>query len=148
MSYKSWIQKQNDLVEKAVSVIRRFDFKCFVVGRGKNKPKFIRLFLSDQSVDFFVKEVKSRWSKEVWLCKKQDFNPSRHCILHLEKENKFLVCSGEDARREGKLRDSDFHKGVKFLVVPMKIFRGLEGWLRYERKRTDKRRQRKIKEWT
>ena len=144
--YQSWLERQNELAQEALKLVQKFKFKAVVI-RQENKPSFVRVYIKETKVDFLIKEVKSQFSRSVWLCKKEDFNPQNNYLVFQNKEERWVVSTGSQIEVRAELRDSDYHKGKKFVVVPMDTFRSAKTFFKRMRKRYEQQLQRRMNEW-
>lgn len=144
--YQSWLDNQNILAKKALELIRKYGFKVVIVEQI-SKPNFVRVNLGNNRIDFFIKSIKNRFVKFVWLCKQGDFNIKNNYFVYLEKEEKFLISTGGEIDRKSELRDSEYHKGVKYIVVPIDAFRSANSFLKTTKKRYDAMLQRRMSEF-
>lgn len=146
-NFETWLERQNELVDQAVLLIRKYKFKAFVMERER-KSNFIRIQLRENRINVFIKEVKSKFVRSVWLVKKDDFEPKSVYLLYAAKEDKWYATTSAEVDRDGEYKDSSYKAGVQFIVVPTEIFRHATTFLKGMRKRYDAQLQRRMTEWT
>lgn len=146
-SYDEWLEKQNMILIEALELIKSFGFEASKIEPDKKKA-FIRLNLAGRKADFHIKSIKNRFIKFAWLCKKGDFDPRANYLIYLEEEETFLVSTGGEIDREAEYRDSDYHKGTKYVVAPLEIFRSGKTFFRALKKRYESMLQRRLNEWS
>ena len=146
-NYETWLERQNELVDQAVLLIKKYKFKAFIMERER-KSNFIRIHLRENRIDVFIKEIKSKFVRSVWLVKKEDFEPKSIYLLYAAKEDKWFATTSVEVDREGEYKDSSYKAGVQFIVVPTEIFRQATSFLKKMRKRYEDQLQRRMTEWT
>lgn len=146
-SYEEWLEKQNIILAEALELIKGFKFDASII-QPENKKGFVRIILAGRKADFHIKSIKNKYIKFVWLCKKEDFDPRGNYLVYLEEEKAFLVCTGGEIDREAEYRDSDYHKGKKYVVAPITIFRRAKTFFKAMRTRYNAMLQRRMNEWT
>lgn len=146
-SYDDWLRQHNEAIQKAIALIQNYGFQPVIIDE-KGKPNFVRIFLGTKKIDFMIKMIKSKFVRQVWLCKKDAFNPENIYLVYATKENSWLVTTGKEADREGEYRESDLKEGVKFVVVSIDIFRPAKTFLKLIKERYDDQLQKKMTEWT
>jgi len=144
--YQNWLDNQNTITEKALELIKQFGFKAILIHQER-KPNFVRITIGKKRLDFFMKSVRSRFVKSVWLCKKEDFNIRNNYLIYMEKEEKFLISTGGEIDKKAEFRDSEYHKDVKYIVVPMDMFRSAKVFLKAMKNRYDAMMQRRMNDF-
>lgn len=145
-NYKEWLDSQNLLVDKGLELIRMAGFNAIIVERY-NKPNFVRMMIGKRRIDFYIKLVRNRFVKFVWLCKKDDFDPRNNYLIYLEHEERFLTSTGNEINRKFELRDSEHNKQIKYVVVPIDVFRPAKIFLKTMMRRYKSLSQRKMNEF-
>jgi len=146
-SYDEWLKKHDEAVQKASALIKEYGFEP-IIANEQGKPSFVRVFLGEKKIDFVIKEIKSKFVRTVWLCKKEAFNPENIYMIYASKENTWLITTGREADREGEYRESDLKEGVKFVVVSIEVFRPAKAFLKLIKERYNDQLQKKMTEWT
>jgi len=147
-SYFTWLERQEELAKKAQELIQSFKFEAVLIREEKGKPPFVRMILGTKRIDFMLKEIKSRFVKQVWLCKKGIFNPKKNFLVFSAKEEKWLITTGSEVDKKGEYKDSDYHKDTEMVVIPVEILRPAKRFLKSLKIRYEEQKQRRITNWT
>jgi len=142
-SYDEWFKRHEEVIQQAIDLIKEYGFSPVAINEG-GKPSFVRIFLGEKKVDFIIKEIKSKFVRSIWLCKKDAFNPDNIYLIYANKENLWLVTTGKEADREGEFRESDMKEGVKFVVVAIDNFRPAKTFLKLIRDRYNDQLQKRM----
>lgn len=145
-TYEDWLERQSKLIKKALKLLEGFKFKAVIITQEK-KASFIRVYIRDKRVDFHIKEVKSKFSRSVWVCKKEDFSPKHNYLIFQSKEERWVIASGRQIDDKAEFRDSDYHQGKKFVVVPMETFRSAKPFFKRMKEAYEKELQRRMSDW-
>lgn len=145
-NYQDWADRHDKIVDKAKKMIEQFRFKVIVMEEGR-KPKFLRIRFGSKKIDFQVKEVKTKFVRSIWLCKKDKFNKTNLYILYASKEKSFSIATGNDIDRNHELKDSEWDKSVKYMVVDISIFRPAKTFFKTMKTRYEGELQRRINDW-
>jgi len=136
------------LLGKALELVQSFKFEASIID-GEQGRNFVRMQIGGKHLDFYIKEIKNRFIKEVWLCKKANFSPHNNYLVFIAKEERWVVTTGQEIDRKGEYRESDrYRQHIEMVVVPMEIFRPAKAFFEAIRKRYDDMLQRKMTEWT
>lgn len=146
-NFEEWLEKHDALVKEALSLFLKHGLKAVISKEKERKPSFIRIFFGKKNIDFFVKEIGTKMSMSVWLCKKADFGIDKNFLIHAAKENVWIITTGRDADREGEYKTSDWQEGTKYVVVPMEIFRPAKTFIKLMKIRMDSQMQKRISEF-
>ena len=142
-NYQSWLERQHELGRKAIELIEKYKFRAVLIADDGNVP-FIRLFIGDKNLDFYIKEIKSGFIRNIWLCKRKDFDPKNHYLIFSSKDEKWSIISGHQADLNGNYQDSSYHKGVKILVIPTDILRSATTFFKTIKKRYEEQLQKRM----
>jgi hypothetical protein len=142
-SYDDWLKRHDEIVQKAIALIKEYGFEPVVINE-RGQPSFVRIFLGTKNINFMIKEIKTKFARSVWLCKKEVFNPENIYLIYTSEESSWLVTTGKEADREGEYRESDMKEGVKFVVVAIDIFRPAKTFLKLIKERYDDQLQKKM----
>lgn len=144
-TYESWLEKQNELLKKALELILSYKFRAVIINE---KPSFIRIYIHNKKIDFYVKEIKSRFVKSIWISKKNKFDLKANYLIYITKGERWLIASGQQIDRESILKDSEHQKNVKYLVVPVDVFCPAKTFFKMAKNRYERGLQRRMTEWT
>ena len=142
-NYQSWLRRQHELNKKALILIEKYGFKTALIEEERKAP-FIRIYVGKNSLDFHLKEIKSQFSRNVWLCQKERFNPKDHYLIFSNKEKKWSIINGHRANISGEYRTSDYNKSKKILVIPTDILRSATAFFKTIKKRYEEQLQKRI----
>lgn len=146
-SYEKWLENQKDLCRKGLIIVQNSGLKGVII-ENEGRPNFIRLYFKDKHVDFFVKSVKSRWVKSIWICKVKDMKPRHNWLIYCEKEKQWSIVLGDVILNQGERRESDLRKTKEeYYVIPSEVLRGAKTYFKYMKKRFEEQLQRRLTEW-
>lgn len=140
MTYEAWLERQSELAKKALELIQKSKFRAVIIEQ-ENKLSFIRMYIADKSIDFHIKEIKSKFARDVWICKKDDFVSKDNYLVFQKDVERWVILAGRKIEQEAEIRDSSYRKGEKWLVVPMDIFRSARQFFKLIRKRYEEQLQ-------
>jgi len=146
-SYEDWLVKQKELAKEAYEFIKSFGLDVKVIEK-EGKRSFLRIIVSStQSLFFDVKEVKSRFAREIWVCKVQDTFENTGFLLYAAKEDSWLIITNRDIQSRGAKRPSSYPSGGEYYVVPREYFRGAVTFFRQMKKTIEERKQKRLGEY-
>lgn len=143
--FEKWLERHNELVEEALNLFLKRKLNATII--NEKKVSFIRVFFGTKKVDFHVKEINTKMSGMVWLCKRDSFDVDKNYLLKTKREKFWIMATGADAKREGEYRDSEWQEGVQYLVVPMEIFKPAKTFIKLMKIRLDSQIQKRITEF-
>ena len=147
-NYDSWAKRHDELMENAISLLQKYaNFKSQIM-KVEKKPSFIRVFIGKKKIDFYIKEIKSKFVKDVWISKKDNFDEDAYYLVYAEKQKLWYIVSGYDIKMNCEIRESEWAKNLKYIVVPFNIFRIASIFLKTAKSRYDDLLQKKMDEWT
>lgn len=146
-TYENWLEKHNDAIKKAEELIKEFGFEPKIISEEK-KATFIRIFLGNRKIDFMIKVIKTKYARQVWLCKKEAFNPDNIYLIYASKENSWQVVTGKEVDREGEYKESDYRQGEKFVVISSEVFRPAKKFFKLVKERYDDQLQKRMTDYT
>lgn len=144
--YQAWLEKHNRAIEKAKALIEKYGFEVIII-KNDRKPCFLRIKFGKKKIDFQVKIIKTKFVRSVWLCKKERFDQDNFYLLYASKEKTFSVASGHDIDREGEYRDSEWAKGVKYVVVQNTLFHPAKNFFKRMKTRYEGELQQRMSQW-
>jgi len=144
-TYESWLVKHNELIKKALELILSFKFRAIIIDAN---PPFIRIYINNKKIDFYVKEIKSNFIRSVWVSKKNKFDPKGNYLIYVVKGERWLIASGQQIDEKAEYRDSEHQKNVKYLVVPIDVFSPAKTFFKMAKNRYERGLQRRMTEWT
>ena len=145
-NYESWLERQSELAKKALELIQKYGFRAVLI-EEERKPTFVRAYIGKQSLDFILKDLKSEFIKSVWLCKREDFNQKANYLVFLAKEERWVIATGSTVHIHAEIKDSDYHKGIKYIVVPLEVFRPAIQYLKMIKSAYNESRQKRMSDW-
>lgn len=150
-SFEKWLDRHLQLCDLAIKLIKKYRFKSSIImssGRPFVRP-FIRMFVGSKTVDFFIKEVGSRFVKTVWLCKAKDFNEELFFLIHFRKEGGWGLISGSDVKKYSERRISDrSEKKVEMVVVSSDYIRSAHVFFKRAKARYESALQRRLPDFS
>ena len=144
--YQVWLEKHNRIIEKAKALIEKYGFKVVVI-KDDRKPSFLRIHFGKNNTDFRIKIVKTKFVRSIWLCKKERFSPKSFYLLYATKEKCFSIATGSDINQEHELKNSEWAKGVKYVVVQITMFRPAKTFFKLMKTRYEGELQKRMNEW-
>ena len=144
--YAAWIEKHNNAIDKTKALIKKYGFEAIILTEER-KPSFLRIRFGSRKIDFRVKVIKTNFVRSIWLCKKNRFNVNSFYILYSKKEKAFFIASGNDIDKEYELKESEWNKDVKYLVVQFAMFRPAKTFFKRMKIRYEGEIQRRINTW-
>lgn len=144
--YQVWLERHNGRIEEAKVLIRKYGFKAIII-QEERKPSFLRIKFGRTKIDFRIKMVKTKFVRSIWLCKKDRFEKDDFYLLYASKENTFFIASGSDINREHELRDSEYEKGIKYVVTPFTVFRPAKSFFKVMKARYEGELQKRLSDW-
>jgi len=144
-NYKGWLTQQQQLAQEALEFVKSFKFNIRLMNIP-DKPSYIRINLTkSQFIDFFLKKIKTRFAREIWVCKVQDAD--KNFLIYAEKEKVWLVIMSGDIQNNAQKRQSTYNPKIEYLVIPREFFSDAKRFFKQAQRRLEERKQKRMEDY-
>lgn len=147
-SYEDWLIGQKELARKAYKRLKDLGLDVRLIEEEGKRSIVHVIVSSNQSLFYAIKGIKSRFTREIWVCKVQDVQKNTGFLIHAEKEDSWLVITNREIEALGIKKPSTFPSGGEYYVVPREHFKGAIGFFRRMKKTIEARKQKRINDFT
>lgn len=146
-TYQSWLKSQKKLLKKAHKFISGFGLDARIIER-EGKRSLLRVRISSkQSMFFNVKRIKSRFGREIWVCKVKDTLENTGFLIYAATEKSWLVITNREIQTRGTKKPSSYRSGEEYYVVPREYVGGAYKYFKRLKKSIEERKQKRLGEY-
>jgi len=143
-SYEDWLVGQKELAKEAYEFVKSFGLDVRLIDEGGRRSLVHITVNSDQSMFLMVKEIKSCFVREIWVCKTRDIQSNTGFLIHSAKEGAWLFITSREVQARGEKKPSSYQSGGEYYVVKREYFAKARGFFRRMKKTIESRKQRRL----
>lgn len=146
MSYSDFLRRQEILAFEAEKLAKDMKLRARVFVTG-DAPPVLRIFMDGIFLDFRLREIRSSFTKRVWVCKVEEVSPKINFLIHSKTEGDWIYALGDVIMNKGERERSDFHKKDFFYVLERSQLKQFKFLLKTMKNKEEKMKQKVITQW-